>query len=424
MTARSTGQNWALDIAIAQGGFDALHPAAKGTMEQLGHDHTDFDKVFAQVRSGAMLPKAWATVAAQAEERATHHEAEGFAQTAADLYLRGAVMWGRAQYSVFDAGDPRKTAFRDRCNHCVARLSELRGNRVRRVVLDFEGKHIYALLHLPAGEVRGAPTVILGPGMDMIKEDYIYAAERYYTSRGVVALSIEGPGQGESRAGGLAVDLTNYERAIGRYIDYLAELPEVDARRIGMFGISMSGYWGMRAAATDSRLAAVATFEAVSGDFETIFERAQPSFKNNYMYMSGYTDEDLFDAELAQRMPLGALVSDITCPLLMGIGEFDELTQLEQALATYERVRAPKEMRVYENEFHPLGGTAAEVFRFGAEWLERALAGELSTPGRDERYYVHNDGRTTKGSAHPAWWLGTTPRQITDAAASGSYHSS
>ncbi|MEE1807057.1 alpha/beta hydrolase [Streptomyces sp. BE133] len=417
MTVRSTGQSWALDIALAQGGFDALHPAAKGTMEQLGHDHTDFDKVFAQVQSGAMLPKAWATVAAQAEERAAFHEAEGFAQTAADLYLRAAVMWGRAQYSIFDAEDPRKAAFREHCNHCVARLGELRDNRVRRVVLDFEGKHIYALLHLPMGKVRNASAVILGPGMDMIKEDYIYAAERYYTSRGVVALSIEGPGQGESRANGLTVDLTNYERAISCYIDFLAELPEVDAQRIGMFGISMSGYWGMRAAAADARLAAMAGFEGVTGDFETIFNRAQPTFKNNYMYMAGYTDEDVFDVELAQRMPLGELVAEITCPVFMGIGEFDELTQLEQALATYERVRAPKEMRVYENEFHPLGGTAAEVFRFGAEWLERALAGELSAPGRDVRHYVHNDGRTTDGTANPSWWLETTPRQIAEAAA-------
>jgi hypothetical protein len=111
-------------------------------------------------------------------------------------------------------------------------------------------------------------------------------------------------------------------------------------------------------------------------------------------------------------MPLGYLVGQITCPVLYGIGEFDELTQLEQAVASYERVRAPKELRVYENEFHPLGGTAAEVFRFGAEWLERALNGELREPGRDVRHYVHNDGRTTDGTADPAWWLGTVPAQI------------
>ena len=412
MTARSTGQSWALDIALAQGGFDALHPQAKGTLEQLGHDHTDFDKVFALVQSGAMLPKAWATVAGQAEERAAHHERGGFTRTAADLYVRAAVMWGRAQYSVFDAADPRKLAFREHANHCVERIGALRDGRVRRVVLDFEGGQIFGLLHLPAGEVTGAPAVILGPGMDMIKEDYIYAAERYYTSRGMVALSIEGPGQGETRAGGVTVDLTNYERAISRYLDHLVSLPQVDPARIGMFGISMSGYWGSRAAATDPRLAALAAFEAVTGDFATIFEQAQPTFKNNYMFMAGYTDEDAFDRDMVAAMPLGDLVREITCPVLYGIGEFDELTQLEQALASYELVRAPKELRVYENEFHPLGGAAAEVFRFGAEWVERALNGEFREPGRDVRHYVHSDGRTTDGSADPTWWLGTVPARI------------
>jgi dienelactone hydrolase len=405
MTIRSTAQGWSLDIALAQGGFDALHPEATGTMEELGHDHTDFQKVFALVRSGAMLPKAWAVVAGQAEERAVHHDREGFAQTAADLYLRAAVMWGRAQYSILDVADPRKAAFRERCNHCVARLGALRDGRVLRVVLDFEGAHIHALLHLPAGVVRGAPAVI--------KEDYIQAAERYYTSRGIVALSIDGPGQGESQATGLTVDLTNYERAISRFVDHLAGLEEVDAQRIGMFGMSMSGYWGLRAAATDARLAALASFEGVTGDFGTIFEKAQPSFKRNYMSMSGYTDEERFDRELGTRMPLGDLVAEITCPVLMGIGEFDELTPLEQALASYERVRAPKEMRVYENEFHPLGGVAAEVFRFGAEWLERALDGEFREPGRDVRRYVRRDGGTTDGTAHPDWWLGAVPEQIT-----------
>ncbi|MGW5110235.1 alpha/beta hydrolase [Nocardia sp. NPDC004123] len=412
MTTRSLGQSWALDIALAQGGFDALHPQAKGTMEQLGHDHTDFDKVFELVRSGAMLPKAWVSIAAQAEERAAHHERNGFARTAADLYTRAAVMWGRAQYSIFEAADPRKLAFRERTNHCVERLGELRGGLVRRVALDFEGKQIFALLHLPAGPVHRAPAVILGPGMDMIKEDYIAAAERYYTSRGVVALSIEGPGQGESRAHGLTVDLTNYERAVRHYIDYLSELPEVDPLRIGMFGISMSGYWGSRAAATEPRLAALAAFEAPTGDFRTIFEQAQPTFKNNYMYMAGYDDEAAFDRDLRDRMPLDDLVGDIACPVLYGIGEFDELTPLEQALANYELVRAPKEIRVYEGEFHPLGGVAAEVFRFGAEWLERALTGEFTTPGRDVRHYVHRDGRTTDGTADPQWWSGAVPSAI------------
>lgn len=415
MTTRATGQNWVLDAALAQGGFDALHPGGKGTLEQLGHDHTDFDRVFAQVHSGAMLPKAWSVVAAQAEERARHHERHGFGRTASDLYLRAAVMYGRAQYSIFDGADARKAALRRRCDHCVDRLGALRGNTVRRVELAFEGGTIFGLLHLPADPVHDAPAVILGPGMDMVKEDYVYAAERYYTSRGVVALSIEGPGQGATRARGVTVGLDNYERAIETYAAYLAALPEVDAERIGMFGISMSGYWALRAiAAPTTRLHAAATFEAVSGDFETIFQAAQPSFKNNYMYMAGYTDEDAFDRELKARMPLGELVRRITRPVLLGIGEFDELTPVEDALATYERISAPKEMRVYENQFHPLGGVAAEVFAFGAEWITRALNGDFDRPGRDERFFMREDGTAAEGCADPQWWLGATPPALAE----------
>jgi cephalosporin-C deacetylase-like acetyl esterase len=119
----------------------------------------------------------------------------------------------------------------------------------------------------------------------------------------VVALSIEGPGQGQTRSLGLPVGLDNYERAIETYADYLAGLPQFDPTRIGTFGISMSGYT---------------------------------------------EEEDAFDADLKARMPLGDLVTRITRPVLMGIGEFDELTPVQAALATYERISAPKEMRVYE----------------------------------------------------------------------------
>ena len=64
----------------------------------------------------------------------------------------------------------------------------------------------------------------------------------------------------------------------------------LDPHGIGMFGISMSrlGCGIAAAAATDlNDLAALAAVEAVTGDFHTIFERAQPTFKNNYMVHDG-----------------------------------------------------------------------------------------------------------------------------------------
>ncbi|QUQ65942.1 alpha/beta hydrolase [Kutzneria sp. CA-103260] len=398
MTARAQGQAWALDAAIAQGGFDALHPQARGIMEEFGVDHTDFDKVFSQVRSGAMMPKAWADVAAQTERRAAHHQAGGFQHTAEGLYARAALLWGHANYTIRDVADPRKAAFRQRVNRCVDEAG------VRRVRLPFGDGHLHGLLHLPAGPVRNAPAVILGPGMDMIKEDFIAIARKHYTSRGIVALSVDGPGQGETRETGVVLGLSTVEQALSRFVDFLSELDEVDPARIGMFGISMSGYWGHRLAATDRRLAALASFEGVTGDFTTIFERAQPSFKANFMAMAGYDDESAFDRELAAGLPLGDLVADVECPVLIGIGEFDELSRLDQVVESYEKIRAPKEIRVYENEFHPLGGVAGEVIGYAADWLSRALSGELAEPGRDARFYMRASGRVDTGSALPTWW--------------------
>jgi hypothetical protein len=59
MSARSVGQNGSLDIALTSGGIDTLHPAGKGTLEQLGHDHIDVDRVIALVKNGAMHSKVW-----------------------------------------------------------------------------------------------------------------------------------------------------------------------------------------------------------------------------------------------------------------------------------------------------------------------------------------------------------------------------
>lgn len=410
MTQRAISQGWILDIALSQGGFDALHPEAKATLEECGHNHRDFDRVFELVKSGVMIPKAWSTIAAQAEERAKHYEKEGFPATAKDLYQRAAVMWGRAQYSFFN-DDPRKTVFRQRCNECVAAISRLSNQTIQRVELDFEGKKIFGLLFLPEGNISNAPAVILGPGMDMIKEDYIQVAQRYYTSRGMIALSIEGPGQGESGSSGLKVTLTNYQRAISRYIDFLEELPQVDKNRIGLFGVSMGAIWGLRGAAHDNRLKSLATFMAGPGELEKSFSKAQPSFKANMMYMSGYTDEEKFDKELAANYSIWHLVPNITCPVLIGNGEFDELIPVEDAIALYELIKAPKELRIYENEFHPLGGVAAEIFRYGSEWTQRALNGDFAQRP-DKRYYVHTDGRVIEGSANPAWWLGAQPPEI------------
>jgi hypothetical protein len=120
--------------------------------------------------------------------------------------------------------------------------------------------------------------------------------------------------------------------------------------------------------------------------------------------MAGYDDESAFDRELTAALPLGDLVADIACPVLVGIGEFDELSRLDQVLESYEKIGAPQEIRVYENEFHPLGGVAGEIIGYAADWLSRTLAGEQAQPGRDARFSMRANGQVDAGSAETTWW--------------------
>jgi dipeptidyl aminopeptidase/acylaminoacyl peptidase len=243
--------------------------------------------------------------------------------------------------------------------------------------------------------------------MDMYKEDWIKVAREHYLPRGIAVLAVDGPGQGETAGNGLLVTLDNYERAMSALIDHMGARPEIDGDRIGLWGVSMGSYWGLRTAAHDPRLRAAATAMGCYGDMDTIFERAQPSFKANFMRMSGFTDEERFDAEVATKMQLLSLADDITCPVLMQYGEFDELSSVEETVRLFDALTVPKSLFIYEQEFHALGGVGAEIITAAADWLERALAGSLADGAQEA--YVRRNGEVQDGDAAPVWWMGALP---------------
>jgi fermentation-respiration switch protein FrsA (DUF1100 family) len=74
---------------------------------------------------------------------------------------------------------------------------------------------------------------------------------------------------------------------------------------------------------------------------------------------------------------------DIRCPLLVLHGEMDELTPEEDARRFVDRARnaEPRELVIYENEFHPLGGVSPEAFSRVADWLGERLHGDSTGAG-------------------------------------------
>lgn len=366
---RRSGQKWISDTLIGSLGADLVFPDAHvGWIEQ-GMALQDYRRTMARVRSVAMLPKAWAGTAEVLVERGAAADRRGHVETALEFYHRAAFCYAKSFWAGKDPG------VHDRLRDAYDRALRCAGGRARRVTFDYEGSTVFGVLHLPPPGEGPPPCVLFVPGMDMVKEEYPNLRSNRFSQRGMACLSLDGPGQGETWLHGLHVDADNYAAVGSAAIDFLEADGAVDTSRIGVFGMSMGSYWAPTVAAGDRRVKACAAALGCFLQKRTIFDLAPPSFRSNMMLMTGVSDDDRFD-ELAAQMTLERFADRITCPTLLAHGEFDQLCSLEDARAFFAMLECPKELWVFENEFHALGRLRGEMFSWVADWLGDRLAGK------------------------------------------------
>jgi dipeptidyl aminopeptidase/acylaminoacyl peptidase len=363
---RRDNQQWILDWMVK----------TTGRVQNFANDERQLP---VEVKSYRMIPRTLFKVAHHYETIAAAAEAAGHRDTAAQLYWRASEVYREAQHSIFVDDHPEKIFLHGKHMACYDKVVALSGAPVETVEIPWEGVSIQARFHtLP--DRRRAPTILFIPGMDMTKEAAPNPLANPFARRGMNVLAIDGPGQGISNLRKIRVDDSNYERAASACLDYLLTRAEVDPDRIGVCGISFGSHWGPRLAALDRRVKALATSHAVYGNKRAIFEEASPRFKQMFMYMAGIHDEEAFDA-MAERMTTAGYGARITCPSLMVTGEYDPLCHLEDAVAFFEELAGPKEMWVFENEFHRVSGregiAGMDIYPFLADWLLDALNGKV-----------------------------------------------
>ena len=378
-------QQWMLDWMVK----------TTGRVQNFGYDARIMPP---EVKSYAQIPRVLAHHARDRERLAEAAEQHGHDETAAELYWEAADLYREAQHSIFSDDDPEKIFLHGRLLECFARLADLCPLTVEVVEVPFEDSAIQAVFYSPdpkgtsAAEPR--PTVVFCPGMDMTKESWLTPWDHPFVKRGFNVLHLDGPGQGTSNIRKIRVTLDNYERAGSAALDFLSTRPEVDREALVVSGFSMGSYWGMRIAATDPRVKAVATAAACYGPKWSIFNLASPRFKQMFMYMSGIHDEAEFD-DMAAQMILDELAPQITCPVLQVTGEYDPLAPLDDVLDIYEMLSAPKEIWVVENDFHNPRKTSnfggIDIWGYLADWLMDALQGQFG-PDHDRRVLVRQRG--------------------------------
>ena len=367
---RRDSQQWILDWLVKQTGRE----------QNFAYDER---RLPSEVKSYAMIPRAVHKLAAHCESIARAAEAHGHRETARQLYYKAVDHYHLAQHSIFEDDNPDKIFLYERLAACYDRVMELADYSIERVEIPWEGGSLQAILHLIPGKPK-APTVLFIPGMDMVKEVMADPDNNPFIKRGMHLMVLDGPGQGVSNIRKIRVTADNHERASSAAVSYLCNRPEVDADKIGVAGNSMGSYWGHRLAALDSRVKAIATGAACYGGKRNIFEMASPRFKQVFMYMAGIHDEEEFD-RMAAEMHLQGYGKRTHCACLVTTGEYDPLAPLEQTLALFEELAGPKELWVFENDFHTSGKGGSgmknlaglSLYPFIADWLQDALAGRL-----------------------------------------------
>ena len=213
---------------------------------------TDFEEVTGALASYDDWCRAWSA-------RAAHHEQLGREALAQETFPHRRRMFAaRRRLLSF-----RLVPVRARPGADESRAHRSRSNAGRRRFriyarpasasrFPIRARSLAGILRKPAG-VEKPPVVAMAVGLDSTKEE-TDAYETPFLARGMATLVFEGPGQGEAQ-----YDFPirgDYEVPVKAVLDYIDTRRDLDAARIGMWGVSLGGYYAPRAAAFDKRIKA------------------------------------------------------------------------------------------------------------------------------------------------------------------------
>lgn len=252
---------------------------------------------------------------------------------------------------------------------------------------------LYVPESLPAG--RRAPAIVMAHGFSAVKEMFLPSFAEYFVAAGMVVLAFDyrylGESEGEPRGQVLPWEQQeDYRNAI----TWLAQQPEVDAGRIGIWGTSYSGGHVLHVGAFDTRVRAVvaqvpaictwrqlltmvgreglkALLELVGTDRLTRFTTGAVNYvkvisttgefaalstpdavewfqKASAMLAPTWRNEVTMESieRLLEYDPAGAIDLIAPTPLLMIAADQDQLIPLDSVRAAFARAGDPKELLV------------------------------------------------------------------------------
>ena len=177
----------------------------------------------------------WSAIAQRYDKRAKDEESANNISAARDDYF-----WAFKYYTVARwplPNSPGKEKAYQNALIAFRSYAKYLDPPVQVIHIPFEGKDVVGYIRMP--KVPGpVPMVFMINGTDSRKEDVIQEGASLFRS-GIGVIAVDMPGTGEAP---IKADL-GAERMFSRVLDYLGTRPDVDSKRVVVWGVSWGGHW-------------------------------------------------------------------------------------------------------------------------------------------------------------------------------------
>ncbi|MGH3358628.1 MAG: alpha/beta hydrolase family protein [Nocardioidaceae bacterium] len=328
---------------------------------------SDFQRITGAITRWEDWCADWSAVAAEHETLGRDALRDGNGLSAGEHLARAAVYFHFAKFVFVDDLEQMRRAHECavRCYTDALPYLPRPGLRVR---IAFEGAQLVGVLRCPEGD-GPHPVVWMIPGLDSTKEE-LRTTEETFLARGLATFSVDGPGQGEAE-----YDLPirgDWAAPAEAVLAALGERPEVDSGRLGVWGVSLGGYYAPRvAAALGARVRACV---ALAGPFD--FGECWaglPGLTRNTFEVRSWAGDETAARELAGTLSLAGTAAAITAPMLIVFGRQDRLIPWQQAERLRREAGGEVEMLMLERGNHGCANVAPWHRPATADWLAARL---------------------------------------------------
>src|SRR6266700_2793776 len=300
---------------------------------------TDFEEVTAEIASWDDWCAAWSGRAAIHERMGREALANKKFLSAGEHLQRAGVYYHFGKFLFVQDHAQMKAAHMKAVECRKLALPHLRppGERVE---MPYEGKSLAGILRKPVG-VERPPVLAFACGLDSCKEE-TDAYEAPFLARGIATLVFDGPGQGEAE-----YDFPirgNYETAVAAVLDYIETRKDVDASRIGLWGVSLGGYYAPRAAAFEPRVKACI---ALSGPYDMAEAwDGLPELTRETFRVRSHCVTQADAKRNAATLSLNGVAGRIACPIFIVTGKLDRVVPWQDAERLARDVKGPCELLI------------------------------------------------------------------------------